>query len=120
MKLTKRRDLLLLLPLRAHLLRTLSPFADSSLPDGELAVWQMPEKATIFDMVLPRVVCQKFRANEPVTITMLEACYDPYQNMKFYADHLRLHQMLSFVFLEFTYIAMGLLVYTGGEVYVWF
>ena len=119
MKLTKRRDLSLL-PLRAHLLRTLSPFGDSSLPDGELTVWQMPEKATIFDMVLPRVVCQKFRANEPVTITMLEACYDPYQNMKFYADHLRLHQMLSFVFLEFTYIAMGLLVYTGGEVYVWF
>ena len=113
------RDLSLL-PLRAHLSRTLSPFGDSSLPDGELTVWQMPEKATIFDMVLPRVVCQKFRANEPVTITMLEACYDPYQNMKFYADHLRLHQMLSFVFLEFTYIAMGLLVYTGGEVYVWF
>ena len=33
MKLTKRRDLSLL-PLRAHLLRTLSPFGDSSLPDG--------------------------------------------------------------------------------------
>ena len=41
---------------------------------------------------------------------MLEACYDPHQNMKFYRNRLAPHQVIAFLFNELSYSVQRVLL----------
>ena len=44
--------------------------------------------------LVPRVVCQRFRNNEPVTCQLLTACFDPKANSKLRLDTLKPHHLV--------------------------
>lgn len=61
----------------------------------------MPEHVSADDHLIPRVICQKFRMNVPVTCLMLMACFDPEANQEIVSKTLRPDQLVQFVFNEF-------------------
>ena len=69
----------------------------------------LPEHATTFDQLIPRVICQKFRQNIPVTTHMITATFDPDANMEYLAKSISPDQLFKFSFNEFTYKIMSAL-----------
>eukprot|EP01052_Picozoa_sp_SAG31_P000523 SAG31_NODE_15_length_37942_cov_32.078297_28_plen_645_part_00 len=59
-----------------------------------------PENITRFDQLVPRVICQQFRNNVPLSVQMLAACYDPEANKTFMARTLTPEQLSKFTFNE--------------------
>ena len=89
------------------------PDSDAALEAEELADLVVsvprPETVTTFDQLIPRVVCQMFRNNIPVTVTMMMACFDPEDNKNFMAKALSPDQMTKFTFNEATFKIMSIL-----------
>lgn len=69
----------------------------------------MPEHVTRLDQLIPRVVCQKFRANIPVTTEMLFACFDVETNQMHLAKVVQPDKLLRFMVNELTFKVMGAL-----------
>ena len=65
-----------------------------------------PEHVARLDRLVPRVICQKFRANIPVTTGMLLACFDVDANQKFLAKAIQPDKLLWFMISEFAYNVM--------------
>ena len=59
--------------------------------------------------LIPRVMCQKFRANRPMTEEMLFACVDPETNSKYLANAVKANKLFWFFWEEFTYKLMSTL-----------
>jgi hypothetical protein len=68
-----------------------------------------PERATSFDQLVPRVVCQRFRRNIPVDAAMLCACFDPEAHKTFMARALSPPEIFRFTFNELAFKAMSIL-----------
>lgn len=52
------------------------------------------EQLTVNKLLVPRVVCQRFRNGQPITCEMLIACFDPKANKKLKFDTLKPHKLL--------------------------
>ena len=89
------------------------PIDDAALEKKELdylvKTVPRPENAAVFDSLTPRVICQQFRYNTPVTTQMLMSCFDPDMNQKFRATSLTPNQIFAFTFNEFTYKVLAIL-----------
>eukprot|EP01052_Picozoa_sp_SAG31_P050881 SAG31_NODE_11822_length_995_cov_1.097098_1_plen_204_part_00 len=68
-----------------------------------------PKDATKFDHLIPRVICQRFRDNIPVSAQMIFACYDPDANKEFKANTLTPEQLSKFTFNETVYRVISIL-----------
>jgi len=66
----------------------------------------MPEKATEKATFPAKFVCQQFRGNQPVTVEMLQSCFDPEKYKEFMAKNASPGQIVSFLFGEFTFAFM--------------
>ena len=87
-----------------------SPEANAELITlRKLFAW--PMRMTINDAeqdgLIPRYVCQKFRYNEPLTTTMLRACFEAEHNQALRREISK----RSFYFNEFTFHVMRLMMY---------
>lgn len=75
---------------------------DGTIDGSELSLWQEmlnrveelyqeerkkdgdgPPRMTLYDSVTPRMLCQQFRANLPLSATSLSACFDPAEHDSF-------------------------------------
>ncbi len=66
----------------------------------------MPEKATHFDPLVAKFVCQEFRGHKPVTTKLLFSCYDPEENKNFMARAMQPDRLIKFLLGEFTFTFM--------------
>ena len=86
---------------------------DPELEKKELAELLMavprPEHVAVVDGLVPRVVCQQFRSNIPVSTKMIMACFDPDENQTFRATTLAPNQIFAFTFNEFAYKLVSIL-----------
>lgn len=69
----------------------------------------LPESACMHDQLIPRVICQYFRQNRPVTAHMISACFDPAANMEYRATAISPDQLFRFTFNEMTFSIMNVL-----------
>jgi hypothetical protein len=80
-------------------LPTVRPAAGSLQEWAELAelakAVPQPKDVMAFDQLTPRVICQQFRANTPVTTGLLFACFDPDAKMLFKAKALGACHVIS-------------------------
>jgi hypothetical protein len=75
-----------------------------------------PDTVTFKAVLIPDVVCQRFRYNEPVTTKMLLACFDPEENLIMRATTMNPGIIIQHLWREFTYKA--LLVLTAQDPFV--
>lgn len=66
----------------------------------------MPEKATHYNQLVAKFVCQEFRANKPVTTALLFACFDPEENKNFMARAMQPDRIVRFLLGEFSFTFM--------------
>ena len=52
------------------------------------------EQLTVNKLLVPRVVCQRFRNGQPITCKTLIACFDPRANKELKFDTLKPHKLL--------------------------
>ena len=99
-------------PFLASAVMKVSP-DDPELEKKELAELLMavprPEHVAVVDGLVPRVVCQQFRSNIPVSTKMIMACFDPDENQTFRATTLAPNQIFAFTFNEFAYKLVSIL-----------